>query len=86
MEGNFKCTGNCLNCTPAQRAYCACQHAYSNMRVLDTMMDAVVELKKSVEEMKEKTDALLNSEASVFDPTISAQREAAQREVPQEKV
>lgn len=66
---NFKCTGNCLNCLPAQRAYCASQHAYSNMKVLDTMMGIVLEVKETMEEMKVKIEAIQNNEASVFDPT-----------------
>ena len=67
---NYKCSGNCLNCTPAQRAYCASQHAYSNMQVLDTMMGIVLGLKESVDEMKIKIEALQDNEATLFDPTI----------------
>ena len=69
MEQNFKCTGNCLNCLPAQRQYCASQHAYSNMKVLDTMMGAILELKKDVSEMKAKIEAIQNNEAMIFDPS-----------------
>ena len=62
MEGkDFKCTGNCLNCLPAQRAYCASQHAYSNMKVLDSVMEKLLDIQK-------KLEAMQNSEASVFDP------------------
>lgn len=59
---NFRCTGNCLNCLPAQRTYCAAQHSYSNMKVLDTMMGVVLDL-------KEKIEAMQNNEATLFDPT-----------------
>ena len=69
MEQNFKCTGNCLNCMPAQRQYCSSQHSYSNMKVLDAMMEIVMEMKGSVEEMKVKIEAIQNNEANVFDPT-----------------
>ena len=65
---NFKCSGNCLNCLPAQRTYCASQHAYSNMKVLDTVMGAILELKSDVSEMKAKIEALQNNEAMLFDP------------------
>lgn len=68
MEQNFKCTGNCLNCLPAQRAYCASQHAYSNMKVLDTMMGVVIAMQGDMKDMKEKIEALQNNEASIFDP------------------
>ena len=65
---NFKCSGNCLNCLPAQRTYCASQPAYSNMKVLDTVMGAILELKSDVSEMKAKIEALQNNEAMLFDP------------------
>ena len=67
-ENNFKCSGNCLNCSPAQRTYCASQHAYSNMKVLDSVMGAILELKSEVSEMKAKIEALQNNEAMLFDP------------------
>ena len=67
-ENNFKCSGNCLNCSPAQRTYCASQHAYSNMKVLDTMMGAILELKGEVAEIKTKIEALQNNEAMLFIP------------------
>lgn len=66
---NFRCSGNCLNCSPAQRTYCASQHAYSNMKVLDTMMETILELKGDVSEMKLKIEAMQNNEAMLFDPT-----------------
>ena len=66
---NFKCSGNCLNCMPAQRAYCASQHAYSNMKVLDALMGEVIELQKSIRIIGEKIEAIQNNEALVFDPS-----------------
>lgn len=65
---NFGCTGNCLNCQPAQRAYCASQHAYSNMKVLDRMMEAVLGMRGEISALREKIEAIQNNEASVFDP------------------
>ena len=59
MAENFKCSGNCLNCMPAQRAYCASQHAYSNMKVLDTMMGVVIAIQDDLKEMREKIEAPL---------------------------
>ena len=66
---NFKCLGNCLQCLPAQRAYCASQHAYSNMKVLDQMMGIVLGLQGDMKVLKEKIEAIQNNEATVFDPT-----------------
>ena len=72
---SFQCSGNCLNCLPAQRAYCASQHAYSNMKVLDRVMDALGGLQEemgrmqgTVRELAARIEAIQNSEASVFDP------------------
>lgn len=65
-ENNFKCTGNCLNCLPAQRAYCASQHAYSNMKVLDAMMQEVLALHESVNTLSEKIEAIKPSDEPVF--------------------
>jgi len=67
-QQQFKCSGNCLQCLPAQRAYCASQHAYSNMKVLDTMMGIVIELKDDLKMLSDKIDAIQNNEASIFDP------------------
>ena len=68
-ENNFKCTGNCLQCSPAQRGYCACQHAYSNMQVLDKMMNEVLYLKETVGVLEGKIEALQkDNDAVVFDP------------------
>lgn len=70
MEGKFQCSGDCLKCMPAQRTYCASQHAYSNMKVLDQLMSEVLSI-------KEKIEAMQNNEAMVFD--LKAQEgEAAQ--------
>ena len=79
---NFKCSGNCLNCSPAQRAYCSSQHSYSNMKVLDSLMSVVLSMQEDLISMGEKIEAIQNNEASVFDPNNiepkSAERDAAQ--------
>ena len=76
QQQQFKCSGNCLNCLPAQRGYCASQHAYSNMKVLDRMMDIVMEMKGTVEEMKIKIEAMQNNESLLFDPTEEEELES----------
>lgn len=65
---NFKCSGNCLNCMPAQRAYCASQHSYSNMKVLDKMFEEIMSMKQDIKALNEKIESVQNNEASVFDP------------------
>ena len=71
----FQCTGNCLQCLPAQRAYCASQHAYSNMRVLDKVMEVITGMKEQialmqgeVREMAAKIEAIQSGEAEIFAP------------------
>lgn len=71
----FKCPGNCLQCLPAQRQYCASQHAYSNMKVLDKIMETLLSMKNQVDamqgiigEMSAKIETIQNGETSVFDP------------------
>lgn len=73
--GQFKCPGNCLQCLPAQRQYCASQHAYSNMKVLDKVMEALLGMKNQMDamqgavgELSAKIEAIQNGEAAVFDP------------------
>lgn len=65
---NYQCSGNCLNCQPAQRAYCACQHAYSNMKVLDKMMESMLEIKGTMRALSEKIDLMQRNDAQVFNP------------------
>ena len=60
MEQNFKCSGNCLNCLPAQRAYCASQHSYSNMQVLDKMMGIILESKEKIDSIKKEEESVFN--------------------------
>lgn len=67
-EQKFQCSGNCLNCMPAQRTYCASQHALSNMKVLDTMMGIVMSMQGDIKSLSEKIEALQNNEADIFDP------------------
>ncbi len=73
--GQFKCPGNCLQCLPAQRQYCASQHAYSNMMVLDRVMETLVKMQEqigsmqgTIQELSAKIDAIQSNEAAVFDP------------------
>ena len=74
-QQQFKCPGNCLQCLPAQRQYCASQHAYSNMKVLDKIMETLLGMKTKIDtmqgtvaELSAKIDAIQNGEAAVFDP------------------
>ena len=75
QQPQFKCPGNCLQCLPAQRQYCASQHAYSNMLVLDKVMETLTTMQGQIEvmrgtvqELAAKIEAIQNSESAVFDP------------------
>ena len=83
-EDKFKCSGNCLNCQPAQRAYCASQHAYSNMRVLDSLMEIVLGMQSDVKVLKEKIEAIQSNEALVFDPNKEEKSEIPNNPIAQE--
>jgi len=70
-----QCSGNCLQCFPAQRQYCASQHALSNMRVLDKVMETLGSIKEqiatmqgSIEELAVKIEAIQDDKGTVFDP------------------
>lgn len=79
QQPQFKCPGNCLQCIPAQRQYCASQHAYSNMLVLDKVMETLVgmqgqieTLQGTVKDLATKIEAIQSNEAAVFDPNGSS--------------
>ena len=84
-QNQFKCSGNCLNCLPAQRAYCASQHAYSNMTVLDKIMNIVISMQDDIKTLSEKIEAIQNNEANIFDPNEKAQEGDGATVEPQDK-
>ncbi len=73
-QNQFKCSGNCLNCLPAQRAYCSSQHAYSNMKVLDMLAKTLLDMQGEITTIREKIEAIQNNEANIFDPNDIAQK------------
>lgn len=80
QQPQFRCPGNCLQCLPAQRQYCASQHAYSNMLVLDKVMETLTAMQSqiaamqgTVQELSAKIEAIQNSEAAVFDPNAEGE-------------
>lgn len=67
-QKQFQCTGDCLKCIAVQRQYCASQHSYNSMRILQGLTAAVEVLSSTVEDLKTKIDAIQGNEALVFDP------------------
>ena len=72
-QNQFKCSGDCLNCRAVndrriQWQYCAAQFSYNALRTMQTMQDALTSISGEVKELKEKIEAIQNSEAMVFAP------------------
>ena len=57
-QKQFQCTGDCLRCMAVQRQYCASQHSYNNMRMIERMQESINALSASMEELKEMIRAL----------------------------
>ena len=72
----FVCTGDCKKCRSMQQwSYCASIHAYSNMKVLDKIMETLLGMKNQIDVMQgtvtdlsAKIEAIQNGESDVFDP------------------
>ena len=68
----FQCVGDCLKCSAAQRQYCASQHAYNSMRLLQAMQSSIAAMSGKIEDLEAKLNAIQDNEAMVFSPTPSA--------------
>ena len=71
QQQQFQCTGDCLKCMPVQRQYCASQHAYQSMRMLQSLTASLEAMQGTIEELKEKVSAIQGNEALLFDPTAT---------------
>ena len=67
-KNQFRCTGDCTQCIPVQRQYCAAQKGYDNQRLLIALQDAVNVLSGTVGGLNEKLAAIQDNEAFVFNP------------------
>lgn len=73
-QNQFKCSGDCLNCrvSPNERKtqwqYCAAQFTYNTMRMVETLQNAFNTMQGTVDELRERIEAIQNNEADVFDP------------------
>ena len=70
-QQQFQCTGDCLKCSPVQRQYCAAQHAYHAMRMLQALTASLQSMTGTIEELAEKVAAIQGSEALLFNPNAS---------------
>lgn len=67
-QKQFQCSGDCLQCLPVQRQYCAAQHAYHNMRLLQGMQESFDAIAADLKELKSKVASIQDNEALVFNP------------------
>lgn len=81
-QNQFKCSGDCLNCrvSPNERKtqwqYCAAQFTYNTMRMIETLQNAFNTMQGTVDELRERIEAIQNNEADVFDPNADVVIEA----------
>ena len=75
-QKQFQCVGDCLKCTSAQRGYCASQHTYNNMKILEQMFGMVLTMQGEIKDLSGKIEAIQGNEESIFDP--NRQEEIAQ--------
>ena len=72
----FVCTGDCKRCRSMQQwSFCASVHAFSNMKVLDKVMETLVGMQTQMQAMQgemhglsAKIETMQSSEIAVFDP------------------
>ena len=77
QQHQFQCTGDCLKCSPAQRQYCASQHVYDTLRILEHMEQQIIGIEK-------KISAIQDSEAMLFDPNIAQEGDGAEIDSPKQ--
>ena len=71
IQSQFKCSGDCLNCRAVndrrvQWQYCAAQFSYNALRTMQAMQESVSLMSGEIKELKERIDAIQNSEAMAF--------------------
>lgn len=81
-QKQFQCTADCLNCSSAQRQYCASQHSYNAMRMVQAMQGTIDLMRSAIEEMKSEISAIKGNEDLVFDP-MKAEEQAQDGEAVQ---
>ena len=66
-----------MNCrvSPNERKtqwqYCAAQFTYNTMRMVETLQNAFNTMQGTVDELRERIEAIQNNEADVFDPNAN---------------
>lgn len=75
QQQQFKCTGDCFSCRAmnerkTQWQYCAAQHAYNAMRMIQSMQETIGSMSGEIKELRAKVNAIQDSEALVFAPDM----------------
>ena len=85
----FQCTGDCLKCFPAQRQYCASQHAYNSMRMIERMEQKITDIENHFRDLTKMVESIQDNEATLFNPLgqeIAQEGEGAEVIVPQDSL
>lgn len=61
-QQQFQCSGDCLQCHPNQRQYCAAQFTYNSMRMIEVMQE-------KMDVLTAKVEALQGNDVTLFKPT-----------------
>ena len=88
-QNQFKCSGDCLTCRAVndrkiQWQYCAAQFSYNTLRTMQTMQESLTLMNGEIKELRNKIEAIQNSEAMVFDPNAETTSEAPTLPITQE--
>lgn len=59
-QKQFQCSGDCLKCHPNQRQYCACQHSYNCMRMVEELSNRVSVLEGKVDALKASDEGIVS--------------------------
>ena len=51
----FKCTGDCIKCGPAQRIYCAAQRSYTILENQEAVLARLAELREMIAQQNSVT-------------------------------
>ena len=75
IQSQFRCSGDCLNCRAVndrrvQWQYCAAQFSYNALRTMQTMQETITLMSGDLKELKDKIEAIQNSEAMVIAPDV----------------
>ena len=75
IQSQFRCSGDCLNCRAVndrrvQWQYCAAQFSYNALRTMQMMQETITLMSGELKELKDKIEAIQNSEAMVITPDV----------------